>query len=45
MDISFDDDGPLSGTPDCPKTISVGSFGCSTSSNLCDVAGMGEHFF
>jgi hypothetical protein len=44
LDISFTDDGPLSETT-CPRTGSQYSIGCSTSSNACDVAGMGEHFF
>jgi len=45
MDVSFDDDGPLSGSPPCLKTTSMASFGCSTSSFACDVVGMGEHYF
>ena len=44
MDVSFDDDGPLSEV-NCPRTGSQASIGCSTSSNSCDVAGMGEHYF
>ena len=45
MDVSFEDDGPLSGTPNCPTGKSATSIGCSTSSNLCDIADMGEHYF
>jgi len=46
MDVSFIDvDGPLSGVPECFKTSSMTSLTCSTSSNGCDVAGMGEHYF
>jgi len=45
MDVSFVDDGPLSGTPNCPSTKSATSIGCSTSSNGCDIVGLGEHYF
>ena len=46
MGVSFDDDdGPLSGMTNCPRTGSQASIGCSTSSNGCDVAGIGEHYF
>jgi len=46
MGVSFvDEDGPLSGCPVCPPHGSNASPGCSTSSNSCDVAGMGEFFF
>jgi len=45
MGASFDDDGPLSGVSNCPRTGSQFSIGCSTSSNSCDVAGMSENYF
>ena len=44
--ISFQDDGgPLSGTPQCPPHGSQITINCSTSSNYCDIAGMGELFY
>jgi len=46
FNVSFvDDGGPLSGTPQCPPHGSTTSWGCSTSSNQCDVVGMGELFY
>jgi len=44
--VSFEDEGgPLSGTPLCPTHGSQITIGCSTSSNSCDVAGMGEFYY
>ena len=46
MNVSFaDEPGPLSGNPVCPPHGSNVTFGCSTSSNYCDVGGMGEFFY
>ena len=45
-DISFQDEGgPLSGEPQCPAHGSQITIGCSTSSNYCDIGGMGEFFY
>jgi len=44
MDVSYDDEGPLSEAT-CLKQRSNITLVCSASSNTCDVAGMGEHYF
>jgi hypothetical protein len=45
MQVSFLDEGSPLSDMSCPVKGSNASPGCSTSSNFCDVAGMGEHFF
>jgi hypothetical protein len=45
MDVSFLDDGAPLSDMSCPAKGSQITVGCSTSSNMCDIAGMGEHYF